>query len=135
MLGAVVDVEDDRDLRIEAIHAERRKIRLSIKHQPISATRYGPIDEKKRLHAPVAVGPGMAQLRPAFVGVLYLKTNGHATCGRAARSVEYVRGDRAHGSWSGLWAPNVWRQYPTKSLFCKDLRSELIRVYPRLNSH
>ena len=121
MLGAVVDVEDDRDLRIEAIHAERRKIRLSIKHQPISATRYGPIDEKKRLHAPVAVGPGMAQLRPAFVGVLYLKTNGHATCGRAARSVEYVRGDRAHVfGWASC--SNYLRQYPMKSAFCKDLR-------------
>src|SRR5205085_8539863 len=28
MLGAVVDIEDDRDLRIEAVDAERREIRL-----------------------------------------------------------------------------------------------------------
>src|SRR5690242_10019920 len=98
MLGAVVHIEDHRHLRIEARRTERRKVWLSVKNQAISPIRHWPIDEEERLDAPVGVGPGMAQLGPAFVGVLYLKTNGHATCGCAARSVEYVGGDRAHVS-------------------------------------
>jgi len=97
MLGAVVDIENHRHLRIEARRAERREVWLSVKNQAIRPICHRPVDEEEWLHAPVAVGPGMAQLCPGLIGVLYLKTNGHATCGRAARSVEYVRGDSAHG--------------------------------------
>ena len=70
MLRTVVDVEDDRYLRIEAAGTERREIWFSIKNQPVSTDGYRPIDEKERFHATISVGPCMAQLRPTLVGVL-----------------------------------------------------------------
>src|SRR5262249_9096637 len=73
VLSAVVDVKDDRHLRIETAHAERREIWFGIKNQPVSAIRDGPVDEKERFHAPVSVGPRMAQLGPALVGVLHFE--------------------------------------------------------------
>src|SRR5689334_9778707 len=54
------------------------------------------MDQKERLHAAVGVGPGMAQLGPALVGVLHLHANRHPTGRSASRGVEYVRRDRAH---------------------------------------
>ena len=70
MLRAIVDVEYYCYLRIEAGDTERREIRLSLKNQPVSAGGYRPVDEKEWFHAPIAVGPCMAKLGPALVGVL-----------------------------------------------------------------
>ena len=81
MLGTVVDIEYDRHLRIETRDAERRKVWLSVKDQPIGAIGDRTIDEKERFHATIGVGPCMAQLGPALVSVLYLETN-RDTAGR-----------------------------------------------------
>src|SRR4051812_1774280 len=81
VLGAVVDVEDDRHLRIETASTERRKIRFGIKNQPVSAIRHRAIDEKERLDASVSVGPRMAQLGPALIGVLHFERDSDATGG------------------------------------------------------
>src|ERR1700752_30468 len=70
MLRTVVDVEDDRYLRVEAVDAERSKVWFSVKDQTVCTIRHCPIDEKERFHAPVSVGPCMAQLGPALVCVL-----------------------------------------------------------------
>ena len=75
MLGTIVDIEYDRHLRIEARNTERRKVWLSVKDQPVGAIRHGPIDEKERFHAPIGIGPCMAQLGPALIGILYFETN------------------------------------------------------------
>ena len=75
MLGTIVDIEYDRHLRIEARNTERRKVWLSVKDQPVGAIRHGSIDEKKRLHATIGIGPCMAQLGPALIGILYFETN------------------------------------------------------------
>ena len=90
MLGTIVDVKYDRDLRVEAAGTERREVWLSIKHQPVSADGHGPVDEKERLHAPIGVGPCMAQLGPALVCVLQFETNRDTTRGRPPGRIEYV---------------------------------------------
>ncbi len=97
MLGAVVDVENDRHLWIKTGEAERREVGFSIKNQPVCAVRHRAIDEKKRLHAPVGVGPRMAQLRPTLVSVLHLERYRDATGGCSSRRVEDMSGDGAHG--------------------------------------
>src|SRR5215216_4675550 len=79
MLGAVVDVENDRHLRIETADTERREVGLGIKNQPVCAIRHLAVHEKERLHAPVSVGPRMAQLRPALVSVLHFERYSDAT--------------------------------------------------------
>ena len=81
MLRAVVDVENDRHLRIEAAGAERREVRFGIKNQPVSAVRHLAVDEEERLHAPVSVSPRMAQLGPALVSVLHFERYRDAACG------------------------------------------------------
>ena len=56
MLGAIVDVENDRHLRIEAGDTERREIWLRIKYEAVCAIRHGPIHQKEWLDATVRVG-------------------------------------------------------------------------------
>ena len=90
MLRAIVDVEYDCYLRIEAAGTERREIWLSVKNQPVSAHRCRPVDKKERFHAPVGIGPCMAQLGPAFVGVLKFETNRDTAGGRSPGRIEYV---------------------------------------------
>lgn len=91
MLGTLVDVEYDRYLRIEAGDTERCEIWFNIKNQPVSAVRHRSIDEKEGFHAPVRVGPCMAQFGPALVRVLYLETNRNATRRRSSGRIEYMR--------------------------------------------
>ena len=86
MLRTVVDIEYDRYLRIESVDTQLREIGLGIKIQPVGAIGHRSIDEKKWFHAPVSVGPCMAQLGPTLVRVLKLETNRDTTrrcaCGR-----------------------------------------------------
>jgi hypothetical protein len=96
MLRTIVDVENNRYLRIEAADTERREVWFSVKNQPVSAVGHRAIDEKERFYAPVSVGPCMAQLGPTLVSVLYFETDSNATRGRTSRRVEYVGRDRAH---------------------------------------
>ena len=97
MLRTVVDVEYDCYLRIEAVDTERREIRFSLKNEAVSADGYRPVDEKERFHAPIRVGPCMAQLGPALVSVLHFERHRDAAGGCAPGRVENVRGDGAHG--------------------------------------
>src|SRR6185436_6341351 len=97
MLGAVVDVENDRHLWIKTGDAERREVGFSIKDQPVSAIRHLAIDKKEWLDAPVGVGPRMAQLRPTLVSVLHLERYGNATGGCSSGRIEDMSGDGAHG--------------------------------------
>lgn len=60
MLGTIVDVEYDRNLRVEAVDAERCEVWFSIENQPVCAIGHLAIDEKERLHATIRIGPGMA---------------------------------------------------------------------------
>ena len=90
MLGTIVDVEYDRYLRVEAAGTERREIWFGVIDQPVSADGHWPVDEKERFHAPLGVGPCMAQLGPALVRVLYFETNSDTTRGRPPGRIEYV---------------------------------------------
>ena len=90
MLRTVVNVENDRYLRIEAGDTERREIWFSIKNQPVSADGHRPIDEKERFHTPIRVGPCMAQLGPTLVGILNFEVYRDPAGGCAPRRIEYV---------------------------------------------
>ena len=96
MLGTIVHIENHRHLRIEAINAQRRKIRFGIENQPVGAILDRAIDKKERLHAPVRVSPGMAQLGPTLVRVLHFQANCHTTGRGSSRRVEYVSRNGAH---------------------------------------
>jgi len=97
VLRAVVDVKNDRHLRIETGDAERQEVWFGIKNQPVSASRHGPIDEKEWFHAPVSVGPRMAQLGPALVSLLHFERYRDAAGGCSPGRVEDMRRDGAHG--------------------------------------
>ena len=96
MLGAVVDVENDRHLWIKTGEAERREVGFGIKNQPVSASRHGPIDEKEWFHAPVSVGPRMARLGSALVSLLHFERYRDAAGGCSPGRVEDMRRDGAH---------------------------------------
>src|SRR5215210_3565794 len=102
MLRAVVDVEDDRHLRIETSDTKRREVGFGVKNQPVSAVGHGTIDEKEGLHASVNVSPRMAQLGPALVCVLHFERYSDATRGHSPGRVENMRGDGAHGPGCSL---------------------------------
>ena len=79
MLGAVVHVEDHGHLWIKARDAKRREVWFGIEYQAVCSVGHRAVNEEERFHAPVRVGPCMAQLGPTFVGVLNFKANGNAT--------------------------------------------------------
>ena len=96
MLRSIIDVEDHRYLRIEAVDAERREIRLRVEDKAVRAVRDRAIHQEERFHAPVCVGPCMTQLGPTLVGVLNLETDRDTARRRSSRSVENMRGDGTH---------------------------------------
>jgi len=96
MLRTIVDVEDDRYLRIEAVDTQRREIWFGIKNQPVRAVGHRSIDEEERFHTPVGVGPCMAQLGPTLIGVLKFETDRHTTSRRSSGRIEYMGRNRAH---------------------------------------
>src|SRR5258705_7980148 len=59
VLGRVVDLEDHRDLRIEALDTKRGKIGFSIEDQPIDSFAKRLLDQKERFDTSIRVGPGM----------------------------------------------------------------------------
>lgn len=83
MLRFVIDLKHNSNLWIKEIDAEAHKIVLSIKHQPVRTAGKRYFNQKERLHATVFVGPGMAELGPAFIRILCFKVNGNAA-GRSA---------------------------------------------------
>ena len=96
MLSWIVNVEDDADLRIERLDLEFGKVRFSLEDEPVSARFDGLLEQKEGLDAPVFIGPGVAELRPAFIRILHFKRDGNRVRGPPARDIKNVRGDAAH---------------------------------------
>ncbi len=96
VLRCVIDLEDNRNLRIKELDVESREIGLRIEDQPVGAAGQWLFNQKERFDPPIFVGPCMTEFGPAFVRVLQVQVDSNAAGGRATRYIEYVRGDCAH---------------------------------------
>ncbi len=101
MLRGIFNAENNCDLRIKAFDTQACEISFSVEYQSVSAALDRLTHQKERLYAPVGVGRGVTKLGPAFIRVLNCKRHSNATGRRAARDVENVRRDGAHGFVSG----------------------------------
>jgi hypothetical protein len=101
VLRIFIDLEYDCNFREKAFYVESREVGLGIENEPVSACGEWFANQEERLDATIIVGPGVTQLGPALVSILRLQKYCYATSRSAARYVEYVRRDGAHGLvWS-----------------------------------
>lgn len=91
VLRRVVDLKNNRNLRIEKLDVESREIGLGVEHQPVGTAREWFFNQKEGFNPPVFVSPRMTKFGPGFVRVLYVQVDGDTARRRAARYVEYVR--------------------------------------------
>ena len=96
MLRCVVDPEYNGNLRIEKLDAEFGEVVLRIEDQTVGATGKRLFDQKERFDPAIFVSPRMTKLGPGLIRVLDVQMNSDASSRRAARYVEYMRGDGAH---------------------------------------
>ena len=96
MLGVVNNVENDSNLWIERFDSETIEVSIDIEYESINTSGQRLMDQEERLDASILIGPGVAQLRPTFVGILRLQTDRDAFCRSSSRGIEYVCGDGAH---------------------------------------
>ena len=96
MLRWIFNMEDNADLRIERLDLEFGEVRFSVEDEPVSARLDGLLKQKEWFDAPVFIGPGVAELRPALIRILHFKRDGNGVRGSPAGDIKNVRGDAAH---------------------------------------
>ena len=98
VLRRIIDLEHNRDLRIEKLDVQCREIGLGVEDQPVGAAGQWLFNQKERFDPPVFVGPRMTEFGPAFIRILQVQADSYTAGRRATRDIEDVRGDCAHTS-------------------------------------
>src|SRR5258705_7475115 len=96
VLRRVIDLESNRYLWIEAVDTKICKVALGIEYQTINSGTKIVLNQEKRAHSTVFVGPGMAQLQPTFIRILAFQRYGHTAGRTAPRCIQNVCGNGAH---------------------------------------
>ncbi len=96
MLRCIVDLEYDRHLGEKRFNVQTGVIRFRIKDKSIGAHLQRLADKEEGLHPSIFIGPRVTKFIPTLVRILSGESNGHATGGRAAGYVKYVRRDGRH---------------------------------------
>jgi len=91
MPGRVSDFETHTNLRIETINIVGGEVGLRIKDKPVVACAEYGLDQEKRFHSAIVIGPCLSQLGPTLIQILKVEPDVDAIGWSTARNVQDMR--------------------------------------------